>query len=421
MECTHSVLTFETLGPRDEKEHHMTRFRLKTIVAVIISILLAMAILLKPADLGGPYDAYFSGINSTLKANGIGRPCIVLDLDRLDHNISRVMAHIKPPLHYRVTAKSLPSIELLKYVMKKTGTTRIMGFHQPFLKMLIEELGDVDILLGKPLLISSVNEFYNSMPQAQWGDVSQRIQWLVDSEPRLNRTLLFAREKDLTLRINIEIDVGLRRGGVLTTQELGRLLNIIASNPAHLRFTGLMGYEAHVPHAPPILSSPSKAFKQAMDTYIAHCDYGKENYPGLFKGDLTLNSGGSTTYSLFTGDLPINDIAAGSCMVKPSTFTGLKDHLPALYIAAPVIKKRGGPQIPFLDYADSLIAWWDPNMAETIYLYGGGWAAEIVSPPGVKDNPITSGPLNQNLLPNQSNYNASSKTPMDVGDFLFFQ
>ena len=107
-------------------------------------------------------------------------------------------------------------------------------------------------------------------------------------------------------------------------------------------------------------------------------------------------------------------------MVKPSTFTGLKDHLPALYIAAPVIKKRGGPQIPFLDYADSLIAWWDPNMAETIYLYGGGWAAEIVSPPGVKANPITSGPLNQNLLPNQSNYNASSKTPMDVGDFLFF-
>ena len=107
-------------------------------------------------------------------------------------------------------------------------------------------------------------------------------------------------------------------------------------------------------------------------------------------------------------------------MVKPSTFTGLKDHLPALYIAAPVLKKRGGPQIPFIDYADGAIAWWDPNMAETIYLYGGGWAAEIVSPPGVKDNPVTSGPLNQNLLPNQSNYNASSKTPMKVGDFLFF-
>ena len=110
----------------------MTHFRLRYIFAVVISIILAAIIFLKPADLGGPYDAYFSTINSTLKANGIGRRCIVLDLDRLDHNISRVMAHLTPPLQYRVTAKSLPSIDLLKYVMKKTGTTRVMGRWKSF-------------------------------------------------------------------------------------------------------------------------------------------------------------------------------------------------------------------------------------------------------------------------------------------------
>ena len=47
-------------------------------------------------------------------------------------------------------------------------------------------------------------------------------------------------------------------------------------------------------------------------------------------------------------------------------------------------------------------------------------AADLVSPPGVRANALTSDPPNQNLLPNQSLYNGSGSIPIRVGDFVFF-
>ena len=398
----------------------MKRIRAKHIAIIAVVVAIVSIIAIKPSDIGGSYDPYFSGINDALKKAGIARPCIILDLDRVDHNIALVTQHLTPPLQYRIVAKSLPSEELLKYIMEKAGTRKIMGFHQPFLPILVEKLGEVDILLGKPLLVEAVEDFFEEIPQERHGEASRKIQWLVDSEGRLKKYLLFAKTNNLPLRINIEIDIGLHRGGVRDTDELGRLLEIIASNPEHLEFTGFMGYEAHVVHAPPIISSVPKAFKRAMDKYKEFYDYGRENYPALFEGDLTFNSGGSKTYRLFTKDPPVNDIAAGSCMVKPSTFAGLEDHLPALFIAAPIIKKKEGLQVAFLDSVSGLIGWWNPNMAESYYLYGGGWAADIVSPPGVRANALTAYKPNENLLPNQSLYNSSKSVPIEEGDFVFF-
>ncbi len=47
----------------------------------------------------------------------------------------------------------------------------------------------------------------------------------------------------------------------------------------------------------------------------------------------------------------MNDIAAGSCVVKPSTFDffTLDTHIPALFIAAPILKKINSYEVPFLE------------------------------------------------------------------------
>jgi len=44
----------------------------------------------QPADKGGPYTPYFANINQILRNNGIDAPALVIDLDRLDHNIDRL-------------------------------------------------------------------------------------------------------------------------------------------------------------------------------------------------------------------------------------------------------------------------------------------------------------------------------------------
>jgi D-serine deaminase-like pyridoxal phosphate-dependent protein len=76
--------------------------------------------------------------------------------------------------------------------------------------------------------------------------VSRRVQWLVHDRALLDDYLTFARERGLRLRINVEIDVGLHRGGARDRAELARLLDGIRRAPEHARFSGLMGYDGHV-------------------------------------------------------------------------------------------------------------------------------------------------------------------------------
>jgi D-serine deaminase-like pyridoxal phosphate-dependent protein len=379
-----------------------------------------LAVYVKPADHSGDYSDYFASINKELQRNGIGRPSIILDLDRVDHNIAQVTAQLVPPLNYRIVTKSLPSRELVKYVMQESGSNRLMAFHAPYLEWMIRELPGAEILLGKPLLVDSVAEFYAAFDPGEHQQISARIEWLVDTEVRLNRYLQFALEHSINLKINFEIDVGLHRGGIANNDDLTRLLQIVASNPEHLTFAGFMGYEAHVPFAPSLVISVSDAFAEAMHVYAEFVDHGRKRYPQLFEQELTFNSGGSKTYRMFTAEEPVNDISAGSAIIKPATFSSLDTHQPALFIAAPVIKKLPGVQLAFLEFAAGFMEWWNPNMGLSLYLYGGGWAAELVSPPGVGLNELAADPPNQNLLPNQSLYHASRQTPVGIGDFVFF-
>ncbi len=50
---------------------------------------------LRPSDRGGPYSEYFRSLNDELKAHGPMRPVMLIDLDRLDHNIDVVMQSVQ--------------------------------------------------------------------------------------------------------------------------------------------------------------------------------------------------------------------------------------------------------------------------------------------------------------------------------------
>ena len=50
---------------------------------------------LRPGDRGAPYSEYFRALNKELKEKGPMRPVLLIDLDRLDHNIDVVMQSVK--------------------------------------------------------------------------------------------------------------------------------------------------------------------------------------------------------------------------------------------------------------------------------------------------------------------------------------
>ncbi|HOT44898.1 MAG TPA: alanine racemase [Spirochaetota bacterium] len=399
-------------------KHRTLRTRY-VIIALPLALTVIMA-LLKPSDRGAPYAPYFAALNNDLKNNGPGRPIIIVDLDRLDRNLAILRSTIKPPLSYRIVVKSLPSLRLVRYIMDKTGTGKLMVFHQPDCNFLAEEFGGgVDILLGKPMPVNAVREFYRRFTGKKGFNPAAQLQWLVDTPERLKQYRDYAAGKNITLKINIEIDVGLHRGGVTNNTDLDRMLAMIESSRAALVFSGFMGYDVYAASAPALFTSKEKAVQSAFNgmlaRYRAFYDHGRKKYPALFRGTLTFNSGGSQTYRLFKDQVPINDISVGSGLVKPSDFDTqmLTDHEKALFVATPVIKKLEGTTIPFLEHLTGLWPLWDPNKKNTFFIYGGGWRASYYSPYGLEDNSLYGKSTNQSIV------NGSARTAIGVDDYIF--
>ncbi|CAM3449405.1 alanine racemase [Parendozoicomonas haliclonae] len=370
-------------------------------------------------DRGEPHSLYFQQLQNTLKEAGVCYPRMVLDLDRLDGNIEKVKNFVGDTSHLRVVGKSLPSFELLEYIQNKLGTNRLMVFHQPFLKQLLVRFPQADFLIGKPFPVVAVAGVLEASREQELGAV-ERIQWLVDTRERLMQYLELAKEQKVCLKISIELDVGLHRGGLNQLWELEPLLQVIAENPDNLKFSGFMGYEPQLAKVPFFLANKQDEIrKSVMDEYREFVDFVRLRHPDLYSDDLCFNAGGSMTYRLYQDmdSIPANEIALGSAFVKPVDFDldTLDVHQEAAFIATPVLKSDNQMNIPFLEKLSPLWKSLTPNMAKSFYIYGGWWKAKPVSPKGLSNNPIFGRSTNQEL------FMGSEKTDLKVDDFVFLR
>ena len=137
----------------------------------------------------------------------------------------------------------------------------------------------------------------------------------------------------------------------------------------------------------------------------------------MFSDDLTLNAAGSPTYRLYDDVGLVNDLAAGSCIVKPADFDidTLSAHVPAAFIATPVLKRQDGLQIPAAEALGPVMEFWDPNLQQSFFTYGGYWKAKPENPPGLQTNLLYGRSTNQELL------TGSDRVPMRVGDYAFLR
>ena len=165
------------------------------------------ALFWRPKDLGENHDNYFSALNNLLKEKGPGRPVMMIDVDRMNHNIDQISNSVGPEKTYRIVVKSLPSMDLLKHIMKRANTNALMVFHQPFLNAIVDAFPEADILMGKPMPITAVATFYNTLTRSA-AAASQQIQWLIDTPERLIQYQQLANKLGVTMRINCELDVG---------------------------------------------------------------------------------------------------------------------------------------------------------------------------------------------------------------------
>lgn len=352
---------------------------------------------LRPTDRGREHDAYFAALNRHLQRDGDGLPTLLLDLDRLDANADLLAARLGGRLQLRLVAKSLASIGLLEYLAKRLQTQRFMVFHQPQLNRLARSFAQADLLLGKPMPVAAALNFYRQLPHHLDFDPDRQVTWLIDSQQRLMEYAELAKALGRPLRIALEIDIGLKRGGFGTPQALAEAMQQLRHLPA-LPLQGLMGYDAHVAHNPP-WQGQLQALRDADARYRQFIS-SAQTFTELWPAEPLLNGGGSLTYRLHAQQqTSLNEVAVGSALLKPAAFdTALLDeHQPALWIASPVLKALDGA-LPYAQSLQPLLKAWNPNRQHAYYLYGGRWPAQPVSPAGLDYDKLYGRSANQERL-----------------------
>ena len=273
-----------------------------------------------------------------------------------------------------------------------------MTFNQPMLSALSAAMPEASQLLGKPLPVQAARNYFDLLP-AEFSDAADNIQWLIDTPERLHQYAELSGAVGRFLRLNIELDVGLHRGGFEPGAELQSVLDAIAADP-NLSFAGFMGYEPHIPALPTTLGWRDKALKGAWKIYRDALDQAASTFDSETMAAITRNAAGSPTYRYYEDTNLANEISTGSCLVKPTHFDSelLEPHLPASFIATPVIKSLPTTRMPGLEFADSAKRAWDPNYSKTVFIYGGHWLADPVDPPGLAYNSTFGRSSNQEML-----------------------
>jgi len=363
-------------------------------------------------------DSYFENLNIILKNHTRAIPSLLIDLDILDKNINTLKSNWPSTADFRIVVKSLPSWELIQYVLNQTSTKKLMLFHQPFLSDIVGRLdASADILLGKPMPIKTANYFYENLPKSNQGfNPYQQIQWLVDTNQRILEYIDLAKKINQQLRLNLEIDVGLHRGGFNSIESLKAGLQLITDNRKWVTFSGLMGYDPHVVKLPSIIRSKEKALRLANDFYEECKSLIRKDFSDLWSDDLTFNGAGSPTIKLHQKSSPLNDISAGSCLVKPTTFDlpTLSEYQPASFIASPVLKAFDSTTLPALENMKTILNIVSSSNQQSFYIYGGFWKADYCYPIGIKQNSMF-------ISTNQTMLNGPKSVKLSVDDFVFLR
>ncbi len=379
----------------------------------------AGVVALRPTDQGAPYEPYFTTLNQALKAAGIGTPTLVIDRARLHANAEHVQAHVQNRLHLRLVNKSLACMPLLDELSKLTGTQRQMVFNLPYLQLLTQQRPQSDVLMGKPLPVAAAARFYAQPPKsasASGFDPSRQLQWLVDTPERLRQYRDLARAQKQPMLVNIEIDVGLHRGGVPDLDVMKTMVQLMAEEPL-LHWAGLMGYEAHTEKIPEIGGLREQSRAHSKQTYQRMLNFMQASPLKAARDQLTLNTAGSPSFKLHDGSGAANEVSVGSAMVKPSDFDTplLTDMQPAAFIATPVLKTGRFVAPDGVEPLSTAAGWWDPNQRASLFIYGGHWLANPVAPAGLSPSGLIGPSSNQQILL------GSGKQALHPDDFVFLR
>jgi D-serine deaminase-like pyridoxal phosphate-dependent protein len=186
-------------------------------------------------------------------------PALIVDLDRMDRNIARMARIVRDAgVQWRPHVKSAKNPDIAQRMIRagaigvtcaKVGEAEAMA-----------AVGIRDILIANQVAGSEkVGRLMRLLPAAD-------VMICVDGEETLDALDRAARDRGVSLRVAIEVDVGMERAGVRPGEPTVSLGARIAAR-RNLRFGGLMTFEAHALGIPDP-EQKRKAVSSALESLV---------------------------------------------------------------------------------------------------------------------------------------------------------
>ena len=257
----------------------------------------------------------------------IDTPALLLDLDAFERNV-RTMARFfaDKPTSLRPHAKThkCPRIALRQLEAGAIGIT-------------CAKVGEAEVLVqaGVPDILIA-NQVVGPIKVDRLTDLAQRCKAMVavDHAANVDELSRACHAKGVSLRVLVEVDIGMQRCGVGSAQAALPLARQIADAPG-LQFAVLMGYEGHLVMLPDPVEREARAreaiglLQETKDLLESH---------GL---PVQIVSGGGTgTYDMSGTCPPMTEIQAGSYVFMDATYRQIRPEFdPALTVLSTVISR----------------------------------------------------------------------------------
>lgn len=234
-------------------------------------------------------------------------PALLIDLDKMETNIRRMADYFTT-----VDAELRPHL--------KTHKTPIIAHKQiaaGAIGITCAKLGEAEAVIHagiRDVLIA--NQIVGTQKIARLINLAKHseIMVAVDNAHNVQAISDAASAKGVTIRVLVEVNIGMERCGVEPGQSTLALARQICKSP-NLKFEGLMGYEGHTV-AKPNRTERETATREAMQCLI-ETKYFLEKH-GI---DVSIMSGGGTGTFDITGSIPeMTEVQAGSYIFMDSTY-----------------------------------------------------------------------------------------------------
>ena len=280
-----------------------------------------------------------------LPVSELDTPALLLDLDRLEHNIDLMAGHFRERgVAWRPHAKAF-KCPAIAHMLRRKGAIGVTVAKVSEAEVMAA--AGIDDILIAHLVVGPQKTARLAALQRQ-ADVKACVDHPDQVEP-MGRAAIAA---GVEIGVLVDVDLGMKRTGVPDAQSALALARKVSQTQG-LRFDGLMGYEGHT-----LMIADPVEKRAAIGQAIGRLIEAREAIEGDGLECRIVSAGGTGTYQ-YTADIPgITEIQAGGGIFACRYYTDacrVTGHLPALTLLATVVS-RPAPDRAILDIGQKSVS-----------------------------------------------------------------